>query len=770
MIDNDTPRRRFLKRRIHCLKEEITKKDKKMKSLQQTVRRQKKKIASLETILEKLKTENLINEDAGYILSESFGKHKDLITNFAKKNLGKKVSKKYCSSVRQFALSLHFFSAKAYAYVRQQFNTILPHPRTLSKWYSNIDADPGFTEEALKYLTLKVKHSSHPIYCSLMMDEMAIRQHLEYDGVKYYGRIDMGNGFTSNDNLDIAKECFVLMVVSINENWKLPIGYFLVNSLNSSQKMELIKHALNLLENTGVIIISLTFDGCSTNITTAKLLGCNFNVNSLCTSFCLNNTHSNIVTFMDPAHMVKLIRNAFGEKKQFLDEEDNLVNFEYIVKLFMLQEKEGCHLANKLRKIHIFYYNQKMKVKLASQLLSQSVADALKFCRDNLKLREFSEVGATIKFIEMFNIAFDILNSRSVNCIGYKKALCVENYEEISKFATIFTEYIIGLKVKEKNGFVPVLESNRKTGFIGFVGDLNSISKLYSSFIKPGKLDYIKLYKCSQDHLELFFGSVRGHGGYNNNPTARQFRSAYKKLVIQMNNIQSFNTGNCVQLDNIDILHYSSRDPIKVLNNNSLNLSSDSIVSQDILNSINSFIMDHDYIDMNHDYSFSLFTKEVIIYVSGFVVYKLSNSLKCEPCKLALISKDKEKFLNSLITLKNKGGKNGGLMYPNDDVISICFKTERYLKEYNYTHRTIDKLEIQSKVLAQYLHNSTIFSCLEKHSQEETHTPLTDHITLLIKSIISTYISLKINYSLKSHNETTSLRQHYNKLVLFKGQ
>jgi len=78
-----------------------------------------------------------------------------------------------------------------------------------------------------------------------------------------------------------------------------------------------------------------------------------------------------------------------------------------------LQEKESYHLANKLRKEHIiFYCKQKMKVKLASQLLSQSVVDALKFCKNNLKMNEFSDAGATIKFIEMFNIAFDILNSR----------------------------------------------------------------------------------------------------------------------------------------------------------------------------------------------------------------------------------------------------------------------------------------------------------------------------------------------------------------------
>lgn len=125
-----------------------------------------------------------------------------------------------------------------------------------------------------------------------------------------------------------------------------------------------------LLHLTGVSIINLTFDGCATNLTTAKLLGCNFNTDALTTYFVFDNMPNIIITFMDPAHIIKLVRNAFGEKSQFLDDEDNLIDFEFVLRLFCLQEKESCHLANKLRKQHIFYCKQKMKVKLASQLLS----------------------------------------------------------------------------------------------------------------------------------------------------------------------------------------------------------------------------------------------------------------------------------------------------------------------------------------------------------------------------------------------------------------
>lgn len=115
-----------------------------------------------------------------------------------------------------------------------------------------------------------------------------------------------------SDNLEKAKECLVFMVVAIKENWKIPVGYFLMSSLNGSQKAELTNHALNLLKDTGVSVVSLTFDGCSSNLTIARLLGCDFNINTLNTKF------EDVVVFFDPAHMIKLIRNTFGEKRTFI--------------------------------------------------------------------------------------------------------------------------------------------------------------------------------------------------------------------------------------------------------------------------------------------------------------------------------------------------------------------------------------------------------------------------------------------------------------------
>jgi len=513
-----------------------------------------------------------------------------------------------------------------------------------------------------------------------------------------------------------------------------------MESLNGSQKAELTKYALNLLKDTGVNVVSLTFDGCSSNVTMARLLGCNFNIKTINTQF------EDVVVFFDPAHMVKLIRNTFG-KKTFLDGDGNIIDFNFIQQLFTLQETEGCHLANKLRKNHIFFFKHKMKVKLATQLLSQSVADALKFCNYTLKLKEFSEVDGTVKFIEIFNAGFDILNSRSIRYIGNKKALCDDNYQDIFEFTKLITNYIKGLKVKDKDKFVPILDSNRKIGFLGFIVCLQSLLRLHSNLIKSGKLEHLKMYKISQDHFEIFFGIVRSLGGYNNNPTCRKFQSAYKKVVVHTHDIENLNTRNCIPLDNIEILHYSSSDPVKMINNSTFNRNANLVCIEENIKEVDDFINDHDYLCNQNNYNFSNFTREIIIYIAGFVVHKLSSTIQCQTCLQSLCSINKELFCNSLIAIKNRGGDKGGLHYPSDDVIRICLQTEKVMKSFNYQNKPIKTLFLQSQVL-QYFYYSNIFNSLKSHSLEST-CPLSNHVILLIESISCAYIKLKVNYNIK---------------------
>jgi len=60
----------------------------------------------MQTIINDLKKQNLIDEDTSVALLESFGRHKYLLTSWTKKNLGNKIPRTYSPAVRQFALSL----------------------------------------------------------------------------------------------------------------------------------------------------------------------------------------------------------------------------------------------------------------------------------------------------------------------------------------------------------------------------------------------------------------------------------------------------------------------------------------------------------------------------------------------------------------------------------------------------------------------------------------------------------------------------------------
>jgi hypothetical protein len=94
--------------------------------------------------------------------------------------------------------------------------------------------------------------------------------------------------------------------------------------------------------------------------------------------------------------------------------------WQFVEELHKLQESEGLHLANKLRSAHIKWKPQKMKVNLAAQALSSSVADALEYCEGKLKLPQFQGCGPTVQCICVFDHLFDVLNSRNPLARNFK--------------------------------------------------------------------------------------------------------------------------------------------------------------------------------------------------------------------------------------------------------------------------------------------------------------------------------------------------------------
>jgi len=106
---------------------------------------------------------------------------------------------------------------------------------------------------------------------------MSIRQQAEFDGKNWHGYIEFGGNVDEKlsevkEELPLAKEVLVFMLVAGNAYFKLPVGYFLANGLNSEQRVGLVNKCLILCEDN---VVTLTFDCTSANFSMATKLGAN---------------------------------------------------------------------------------------------------------------------------------------------------------------------------------------------------------------------------------------------------------------------------------------------------------------------------------------------------------------------------------------------------------------------------------------------------------------------------------------------------------------
>lgn len=464
-----------------------------------------------------------------------------------------------------------------------------------------------------------------------------------------------------------------------------------------------------------------------------------------------------VVVFLDPVHMVKLLRNSFQFYGILKDGENNPIQWKHIEQLHEIQEKESFHMANKLRSAHINFKKNVMKVKLATQIFSRSVAIALMFCNTELKIKEFQDINGTVKLLMTINDLFDILDSKT-HGYGFKRAMNRENYLDVCRRMDEAKLYLLSLTVHEtsqrpeKN--VALIKSRRFTGYLGLCVSIESAKILFKALVENEAcpITYLPLHKVSQDHIELFFCNVRSAGGCNDNPTPRQFEGIYKKMLIHTELQQSV-TGNCIPLENISILNCSSVDRINMTVERNINMtkSNDDTDEDDLAIAV-------------QETSLSLFAEHIIEYISGFVVNSLIKRIKCSKCIQGLISLNEKR--NSLIFARDIGG----LIYPSEMVIKICRRCELVIKSNdNYQIIKPDRrfMFLTTKTLQSFA-NEELFPDLSRHQFDYENT---NHVIDLTKSVIEKYVNVRLAYLAKKKQPSQNpIRRVFTKLIHFKGQ
>ncbi|KAJ8348250.1 hypothetical protein SKAU_G00268390 [Synaphobranchus kaupii] len=182
-VGGESPR--TLKRKAEGVQQKLLRCRKKLRIQTQKTRRLKRKVFSLKDITGELQKKLLISTECADLLESINEVPREILTRIQQKR-----SAKFSEELRQFAITLHFYSPKAYEYVREKFNFALPHTQTIRNWYSSVSADPGFTVasfNALKNHVAEKKKEGKETVCALMIDEIYIHQQVDFGSGQIHG-------------------------------------------------------------------------------------------------------------------------------------------------------------------------------------------------------------------------------------------------------------------------------------------------------------------------------------------------------------------------------------------------------------------------------------------------------------------------------------------------------------------------------------------------------------------------------------------------------
>lgn len=238
--------------------------------------------------------------------------------------------------------------------------------------------------------------------------------------------------------------------------------------------------------------------------------------------------------------------------------------------------------------------------------------------------------------------------------------------------------------------------------------------------------------------------SIRSRLGYNNNPTALQFKTAYKKLLIRAE-IRSNGIGNCIPLEDIPVLCVSST--VQKINS-SVSRRFEYISTTDI--------------DVPEDLELSKFCEYTMDYIAGFIVFRIIKEVNCIVCQNALYG-DENNFKQSLIFLKTRGG----LCYPSESVVAVVKFSEKVFKSIKDFNDKKLVIKFRSLVLTEFI-GSNVFSDIEGHMFDTV--PTQNHVVLLIQLIAETFLSVRLNHYYRLKASKDRIRQKLTKLIIFKGQ
>jgi hypothetical protein len=430
--------------------------------------------------------------------------------------------RRYSNEFKCMALAIYYKGPKAYKFLASMF--ALPSRSTLNLWLQGMTVPAGFSKNVFEILQMRTSQlTERNRVCALLIDEMAIKANLAYD--KY---MDVVVGYENMGGVDglrepskhVAKSCLTFMVRGIALNWKQAVGYVMTQS---GCKVEVLKSlvfdCIEKLHSIGLNVVVVISDQGSNFLQLTKHLG-------VCPEKPYFEKGDKTYFYLfDPSHLIKSVRNNLN-KYDFCFDDNKTAKWKDIVDFYKLDEQQRFRLAPKLTKKHIELPPfSKMKVKLATQVISRTVAAGLD---THAKIKGL-QGSDTAEFLYVFDELFDAMNSSQRTCIKRYKCAITNDSGHFDLFQQRLT-WLDSLRAIDKSG-----KNVTKTikCLTGWKITLSAVMQLWPLLLNKYAFTFLLTRRLNQDPLENFFSVIRQRGGKCENPSPLAFSRLFKQICCQ---------------------------------------------------------------------------------------------------------------------------------------------------------------------------------------------------------------------------------------------
>jgi len=531
------------------------------------------------------------------------------------------------------------------------------------------------------------------------------------------GLEDYGDGEKTNF---LATSATVFMARGICGNWKQPLAYFLVNEACSSDKVkEKLFQIIDKVEQIGLSVLAIVCD-IGSNF---KKLFRELNLSYENPSFV--HKGKKIVFLFDPPHIIKAVRNNLM-KYNFHFGDGKFASWKDIKQLYEIDSKNDIRCCPKLTQSHLFPNNfQKMKVKLATQVLSHTVSSAICTAVSTGQLP--SRAAATAEFVETFDQIFDSLNSSSPESPKRLNKPITQDSGHC-EFMKEMSSFVKNIKVIDPSNGKDVTNSLKCLDALQ--ATLNGTVLLWKS-LQDESVTSLCTKRLNQDPLENHFGEIRQQGGNSDAPTPIQFARSFRTVFYQT--YLSPSNGNCAQdFDSI----------LATVGTNYQNFVDDSadIIEGDETPEFSN-IIEGDYQQLLEEKN--IINKNAITYVTGYLAKKCLQKHPCETCTNALTNNvldSPDKLFTYFKSFDETDSTFGKLTVPADDLIKYITGIDAKLVETFEGIMTINGI-------GKYL----VSNLPKFYLQECSHFPS--------EYLLKLFVKMRIHYILKFGNRQLLIPQ-----------